>query len=116
MCELEFRNNFTKRLDCFLNKDWKEVADKIYDGELTYLWKPDVERYIERGDSHIAFRTPGATRGHIEVDDTGFITKVRFYQPEADGVYEGDYEKVLADEFVGHRLDISEFKGESENE
>ena len=50
----------------------------------TYLCYSDIEddfRYYDGvKQKHIAFRLPGATRGHIVVDENYFIKEIVFYK------------------------------------
>lgn len=80
----EYRNDFTRFLDEYrsdniligLEPFWQKVMS-------TYLCYNDIEDDIRSYDlqpeRHIAFRVPGATRGHVEVDENFVIKKIVFY-------------------------------------
>lgn len=78
--ETEYRNNFTKFLDLYRINKITELEPPYNEMMSTYLWYPDiVNNDYEDGVKHIAFRLPGATRGHITVDKQYVIKDILFY-------------------------------------
>lgn len=80
----EFYNSQTKLLDKYLHR---KIRESVYaDWNRTYLWLPEVEKAVtERQGGTIAFRVPGATRGHITVDKDLVITDIEFYESTCFG-------------------------------
>ena len=96
--------NFT--IDCdqynysFNNKELEEYRFL----HKTYLY--DLESELNKGSICIAFRTPGATRGHIELDKECIIKKIIFYE---DACFEKikEYEKEVINiipKYIGMKL------------
>lgn len=78
--ETEYRNNFTKFLDEYRVPSILKLESPYKEMMSTYLWYGDIENNnYEDGVKHIAFRLPGATRGHITVDKDNVITDILFY-------------------------------------
>ena len=79
--ETEYRNDFTRFLDKFRTGNIVESLDEFWQKAMsTYLWYSDiVNDNWENGEKHIAFRLPGATRGHITVDKNYVIKDILFY-------------------------------------
>ena len=77
----EYRNDFTKFLDKYRKDSIMNGEDWFRQCMSTYLWYPDIinDNY-EDGIKHIAFRLPGATRGHITVDKNYKILDIIFYK------------------------------------
>lgn len=73
--ETEYRNNFTKFLDEYRTPEILNLESPYRESMSTYLWYPDIVNKEE----HIAFRLPGATRGHITVDKQYVIKDILFY-------------------------------------
>lgn len=73
---------FTEDLDkhllgCFSKDDFTKRMYK------SYLWGSDVENCLRGKDSIIAFRAPGATRGHLKVEKLNnelIIKEIIFYE------------------------------------
>lgn len=60
-------NDLTKEMDKYLIGKWPERF-------CTYINEPDRET-----DKYFAIRFPGATRGHIEVDENMIIKDIKLY-------------------------------------
>lgn len=73
--ETEYRNNFTQFLDEYRTEDIMGMESPYKEMMSTYLWYQDIVNKNE----HIAFRLPGATRGHITVDKQYVIKDILFY-------------------------------------
>ena len=64
-------------LDCFSKDDFTKRMYK------SYLWASDVENCLKGKDEFIAFRAPGATRGHLKVEKINndlIIREIVFYE------------------------------------
>lgn len=82
----EYRNNFTKFIDKYRINKIMELEDWYRDMMSTYLCYSDIENNdYENGVKHIAFRLPGATRGHIVVDKDYIIKDIVFYKETCFG-------------------------------
>lgn len=102
-----FFNNFTKELDKY-NYVYDEFKDKDYGNcWRTYLWEPDVKDAIQGKDRLIAFRVPGATRGHVKVDDNLIIQDIVFYDTSFSncGCYNESVKEVIP-KFLGTKLEV----------
>ena len=94
-------NEITDTLNEYLKPELKRMID-YYDKSVgTYLctWPND--------NNIICFRVPGATRGHIKLENN-IIISFTFYDTSEE-CYEGNY--VLSiDKFVGSKLILKEIK------
>lgn len=94
----EYYNNFTEYLDTFIvrsdkiNPDWYDFCIR------TYLCLNDIPDNPTE-DFHIAFRVPGATRGHVSVDKDLIIKDIVFYHDTCWGKV-GIYNKLKQDEMI----------------
>lgn len=77
----------------------------------TYLWRTDLKACLNGSNSIIAFRSPGATRGHLvveKVDDKLIIKDIFFYEDtcfsESIGCYEESVLEIIQD-FIGKELE-----------
>lgn len=103
-----FFNNFTQELDKY-NYVYDKFKDKEYgDCWKTYLWEPDVKAVLQGKDTLIAFRAPGATRGHIEVDNNLIIQDIVFYDTSFGnfGCYKETVKEVIP-KFLGTKLELT---------
>lgn len=91
--DLEYVNNITKYLDTLLLPGYKKAHEQI--GVSTYVEKYSEDKYI--------IRFPGATRGHILVDDDNIIKYIEIY--DHIQCYEKDTNKKIQD-FVGTKLEL----------
>lgn len=64
--------------------------------------------YNDRYQNKYAIRYPGATRGHIEVDDNNIIVKIKIYHDEyhTDNIYKSTVENAMK-KFIGYKFEIS---------
>lgn len=110
----EYRNDFTKFLDKYRKDSIMNEEDWFRQCMSTYLWYPDIinDNY-EDGVKHIAFRLPGATRGHITVDKNYIILDIIFYKETCFGhkvnevnCYKEEVVSEATKKFRGTKLDI----------
>lgn len=87
MCTIKYRNNFTKECDKFLLTRW---ANTVRDYSLHTEFYIDGYDMLQGHDTYVvAFRFPGATRGHVAIDrDSGLVREVKFYDTayEQEGI------------------------------
>ena len=105
MKDFKFINNMMIDLDKYLNLSIKKVEEDL--GIHSYLWRQDVEDVLCKKRNTIAFRHPGATNGHIEVDENMIIRDIVFYEDTCTQFYEGDYQS-LKNKYIGTELSIVE--------
>lgn len=98
-------NNLMIDLDEYLKPSIRE-AEKDLDIH-SYLWKEDTEQCLKGNVNPIAFRHPGATTGHIEVDKNMIIKDIVFYEDTCPRFYEGNYQS-LRDKYIGTKLSLKE--------
>lgn len=110
-----YYNNFTKELDKY-NIIFNKYKDCEYNScWRTYLWDADVERAVQGKKTLIAFRVPGATRGHIEVDDNLIIKDIVFYEDVCFSNNLGCYvknAKEIIPKFLGTKLEVEQYEKE----
>ena len=75
----------------------------------TYLW--GLEQYDDFKGTVIRF--PGATRGHIKLDDDNVITDIKFYEDTCfgEGILDSLYDKKIENDikiFLGKKLIFKE--------
>lgn len=108
----EYYNNFTEALDKYIVRTDK-IDQDYYDFLIrTYLCYDDIpEKPTET--FHVAFRVPGATRGHIECDKDLMITDIVFYEDTCwgkVGIYNEDKKdemiSSIKQQFINTKLDI----------
>ncbi len=92
------KKEFCLACDAHVNDAFAPFMGEYFEG--TYL--------VESGEAY-AIRFPGATRGHIEIDETSVITKVVFYPRTS--VYKdiGCYKESILEvegKFVGAKLEV----------
>lgn len=118
---MEFRNNFTKFMDSYRIDSIMNLEEPYEAMMTTYLWYNDIESDNYEDDiKDIAFRLPGATRGHIEVDKDNIIKKIVFYDDTCfnanhNGIecYKKEIEVAVNTEFLHTKLDIvNGYKGD----
>lgn len=71
--EEQFNNLLVKTLDKHLLPDWTEVIEKGYT-KGSYLYETPDKPGI------YSFRFPGATRGHVKLDDNWKLLELKFYE------------------------------------
>ncbi len=89
-------NNLTKEMDKYVLGDWPEFCR-------TYMYDPDRET-----DKYFGIRFPGATRGHIEVDENMIIKNIALYNDTCFNIhilYNKDVLDVLP-KYIGMKLVI----------
>jgi len=106
MLDNELVNNMMIDLDEYLKHSIKEVEKDL--GVHSYLWRQDIVDALNGKTNHIAFRHPGSTNGHIEVDENMIIKDIVFYNDTCYRFYVGNYRKALKDKYVGTKLSIEE--------
>lgn len=89
---IEYTNDLTRDMDSYLKRPNEHMQTYIYDHSLTgKTW---------------AIRYPGATRGHIEVDENNIITDIVLYKDSyrTDKIYKEEvwscFEKYIGMKFV----------------
>lgn len=109
---MEYRNNFTKFLDKYRTEEIMKLEEPYKSTMTTYLWYNDIKN-LNNTYNHVAFRLPGATRGHIEVDKDLNINNIVFYDDTCfdakhNGVkcYTKEVEAAACSEFLHTKLDI----------
>lgn len=106
MKDNELVNNMMIDLDEYLKYSIKEAEKDI--GIHSYLWRQDVVNALEGKTDHIAFRHPGSTNGHIEVDENMIIKDIVFYNDTCYRFYKGKYRKALKEKYLGTKLSTEE--------
>lgn len=117
---MEFRNNFTKFLDKYRIDTIMNLEEPYKSMMTTYLMYDDIENIDGENYDSIAFRVPGATRGHIVVDKDFNIDNIVFYDDTCfnknkNGVecYKKEIEAAACGEFLHTKLDIEHgYKGD----
>lgn len=113
----EYRNDFTRFLDEYRKDTIMKQEDWFRNCMSTYLWYPDIEDDFKFYDGVkgkiIAFRLPGATRGHILVDKDYVIKEIVFYKDTCFGhkineinCYKEEVVEAANKEYIGKVLDI----------
>ena len=95
----DYENDLTREMDNNLLDNWKEVLEEGYTHG-TYIYRGDI------GRSNMAIRFPGATRGHIEVDENMIIQKIQLYEDTCFG-FVGCYKpsvKEAIEKYVGAKI------------
>ena len=92
-------NEITDTLNQYLTLELKDILNYFGKSVGTYLctWPND--------NNIICFRVPGATRGHIKLEDN-IIISFTFYDT-SEGCYEGNYISSV-EKFVGSKLILEE--------
>ena len=80
-------NDFTKELDTVLKH--KAESIEFY----TYLYHYSDDTWV--------FRYPGATRGHIKIDDNNIITEIKIYKDT--NIYKPEAEEICK-KYIGYKL------------
>lgn len=107
MGRLGIVNNLMIDLDEYLKPEIKQSYKDLDFNMHSYLWKSEVERCLKGDLTLIAFRHPGSTNGHIEVDKNMIIKDIVFYEDTCPMFYEGDYQS-LRDKYIGTKLSVKE--------
>lgn len=97
-----FPDDFTCELTQEMDKHLKDGLNDIRLGWCTYLYQVD----LLDNQGFIAIRFPGATRGHIEVDDNNKVIDVQIYDTAKDSYK--DTVKQAVKKFIGYTLVIAE--------
>lgn len=86
------RNDLTRFMDSHTKQITPGFYNYIYDTPFDHKW---------------AIRYPGATRGHIEVDEHSIIIDIKIYNDDykTNDIYESDLEEQLT-QFIGRKLVI----------
>jgi hypothetical protein len=88
---IEPTNDLTREMDSYLKHENKYMQTYIYDHSLTgKTW---------------AIRYPGATRGHIEVDENNIIKDIVLYKDSynTDKIYKDDVRSCF-EKYIGFKL------------
>lgn len=85
-------NDFTRELDKHLKGG--SFCNYIY----TERIKRGEDKYL------VAFRYPGATRGHLELDRNNVIKDIQIYKDSRD-IYEDTVDEAVK-KFIGYRLEF----------
>ena len=93
----EWYNAITAEMDVWLKKDWRKILRKGY-VEGTYMMFNDTGH-----EGSYAIRFPGATRGHVRVDENSIITNIILYEETKD-IYKVVLERKYLKQFIGMRL------------
>ena len=89
---IEYTNDLTREMDKYLKYKSKYAQ--------TYIM--EVEKIKDRYYS--ALRYPGATRGHIEVDDNNIIIDIKLYTDlSTDKIYEYNVRDIFKN-YIGKKL------------
>lgn len=108
----EYYNDFTMVLDKYIkhsdqiDKEWYNICIR------TYLCLADVPDNPQE-DFHVAFRVPGATRGHIACDKDLIIKDIVFYDTcwGVIGIYDESRKDEMIEEankFLNTKLNIED--------
>lgn len=89
-------NDLTKEMDKYLIGKWPESF-------CTYIYDPDRET-----DKYFGIRFPGATRGHIEVDENMIIKNIELYNGTCFDIHILYHKEVLdiLSNYIGMKLVI----------
>ena len=112
----KFVNNIMIDLDNYLKPSIKKIYKECNFFIHSYLWRDDVNRAVEGKQNHIAFRHPGSTNGHIEVDENMIIKDIVFYNDTCYRFYKGSYRKALKEKYIGTKLSLEEIEEEIEDD
>ena len=104
-------NNLMIDLDEYLKRDIKNNYKDSDFNIHSYLWRDDVEQCLKGNAFHIAFRHPGATTGHIEIDKDMIIKDIVFYEETCPWFYEGNYQ-ILKNKYIGTKLSVEELEND----
>ena len=104
-----YYNSFTKELDRY-NLIYEEFKNKDYaECWRTYLWEHGAKNAGQVKEIVIAFRVPGATRGHIRVDKDFVIKKIEFYESTCFSKGLACYKETVREvipKFLGTKLEV----------
>ena len=94
-----------------MNQEYFNEITKELDKYLLYSNSPYCfDTYIIAYDTGLwSIRFPGATRGHIRVDDSMIITEIKLYDDTAFGDKIGCYKREAIDvvrRFIGTKLEL----------
>ena len=87
----DYVNDFTKELDTILKHKVEGVNFNTY----LYPYSDDIW----------VFRYPGATRGHIKIDDNDIITDIKIY--EDTNIYKPEAEEICK-KYIGYKLTFAQ--------
>ena len=90
---------FTQDIDKYLKRS---LSDDEFTKSMfrSYLWKDDVTDCLNGKSNIIAFRAPGATRGHLKVEkvnDKLIIREIKFYEDTCFSDSIGCYKKEIVE-------------------
>ena len=89
--------DFTNDIDNFLTDDYKKDDDSYK----TYIMHTKSDKNI------LAIRFPGATRGHVSIDDNGIITSVVFYDETCFDIfklYKKEVIEAINSKYIGTKI------------
>ncbi len=99
----EYYNELTREMDKHLEQVYKESLEHFgWDG--TYICEKDVRPNFK--NDVYAIRYPGATRGHIEVDENNCIVSILLYDTAVGGCvgcYENSVNDIF-DKYIGAKI------------
>lgn len=118
----EWFNDLTDEMDKYnrLYRSNKGMIFRTYLYDLEHELKMGMKDYNpifkttkNRDKILVAFRIPGATRGHIELDENHIITDIKFYEDTCFGVgnLPSIYDRKVIDatkKFIGYRIVIGD--------
>lgn len=98
----EWVNDLTKEMDNYLLGEWTRRY-------CTYMYRPDKET-----EKYFGIRFPGATRGHIEVDENMIIKDIKLYTDTCFDIHILYDKKVLdiLPKYIGMKLVIKSTKSQ----
>lgn len=87
-------NDLTREMDSYVTMNVSSFNTYIYDAK------------NDNGDFYsYAIRYPGATRGHIELNEENIITNIKLYDSTKD-IYRKEVEDILK-KYIGMKLSVS---------
>lgn len=85
-------NDFTKECDKHLLPEWAELHKEGYGETCLAFFLDEV-----KPNGRIALRYPGATRGHVVIDEHGCLKELVFYQETAWHAYKKTIHQLCED-------------------
>ena len=105
----DLRNKFTADCDEYLLPSYKQMLEKGY--KQSYFYDGGRLNYHDNSkEYHMVLRVPGATRGHVVIDN-GIITNIVFYPdtayetgPRCVGCYSKDIVESIKNKWIGEKM------------
>ena len=105
----DLRNEFTADCDKYLLPQYKRMLEKGY--KQTYFYDNGrLVYHAEVKEHHMILRVPGATRGHVVIDNN-VIKNIVFYPdtayltgPRCVGCYSEDVVNAIKDKWIGKEM------------